>query len=65
VHTRRRPTGAPQWRLERKPTEIHDPPRRRKLRRPHHVELQNVRIGRVSIQPLDKELVPLIRGVGR
>jgi hypothetical protein len=42
-----------------------DPSGRREFGGPDHVELQDVRISDTRVEPLDVELVPLIRGVGR
>jgi len=45
--------------------ERQDPPRRRELRSPDDVELEDGRIAHPGIEPLDVELVPLRRVVGR
>ena len=47
------------------PIEAGNPPGRRELRRPHDVELQDVGIARPRVEPLDIELMPLVRRIGR
>jgi hypothetical protein len=42
-----------------------DPPGRCEFGRPHHIELQDVRIRRPGVEPLHVELMTLIGGVGR
>jgi hypothetical protein len=45
--------------------EREDPPGRGELRRPHHVELEDVGLARPRVEPLDVALVPLVGGVRR
>jgi hypothetical protein len=47
-----------------KAVEWENPSRGRKLRGPYDIELEDVGITRSRVQPLDVELMPLVRGIG-